>query len=276
MNVPYDLAIRPNWIVWRSVVRNKKPTKLPFQAANGQVASTSEPSHWVDLACAQAAVARGGYTGLGFVFRRGEGIFGVDLDACYEGLYTLAPWAVAIIREFSTYAEISPSGYGVKLYGLGDWQGTGRVAQIGGETPWGKRAAVEIYGWGRYFAFTGNKLEDSPSELFDCQRKLGILIDTIVKGKPAPARTQYREVHGDDAFKVRRARAYLAKVPPRSDSIAGCNARTFRACCVLIHDMHLAFQDALALLVEWNMRSDNPWSPSQLHRKLDDAVRKGK
>lgn len=276
MKIPPQLAERPNWIVWRSIIRNGKATKLPFDALTGRLASTSDPADWSTLEQAQAAMLIRKYTGLGFVFAKGEGLFGVDLDCCYGTLYDLEPWADMILRAFATYSEVSPSRYGVKLFGLADFQERGCVAQMGDFPKWGKRPAVEVYGWGRFFAFTGEKLDNFPDHLVDCTRPLAHLVKTILMGRPQRPSPPPTVLVNSDFDKVKRARAYLRKVPPRSDSIAGCNNRTFRACCVLLHEIGLPFDEALSLLNEWNTRSETPWTLTELSRKLGDAQKKGK
>ena len=44
-------------------------------------------------------------------------IAGVDLDACRDAeTDSLSPWAAEMKARFGTYAEVSPSGTGVKLF----------------------------------------------------------------------------------------------------------------------------------------------------------------
>lgn len=276
MNVPTHLAERANWIVWRAICRHGKTTKLPFSPLTFHLASTSNPATWGTLHQATTALATDRFAGLGFVFRAGDGLFGIDLDACLFDLYNIAPWALQLLREFPSYAEVSPSGRGVKLFALGDHLTKGRITMMGAAADGGKRPAIEVYGWGRFFAFTGRRLENSPAELTDCTQPLLRLVQSLAPSHPPTQRPHVRAVYGEDASKVRRGRAYLLKVAPRSDSIAGCNNRTFRACCVLLHEILLDFKDALSLLVEWNLRSETPWTDTELYRKLADAQRKGK
>jgi hypothetical protein len=46
---------------------------------------------------------------------RWRNVAGIDLDGCREG-DTITPWAREVIERFDTYAEVSPSGTGVKLF----------------------------------------------------------------------------------------------------------------------------------------------------------------
>lgn len=73
---------------------------------------------------------------------------------------------------------------------------------------------------------------------------------------------------------IRRARRYLASIPP---AIAGQHgdAQTFRACCRLVRGFTLTDEEALELLVEWNARCKPPWSERDLRAKLRNARRYG-
>lgn len=276
MNIPSELARRPNWIVWRAVARRDTKAKLPFHPLTHRLASTTNPSDWCPLDQAKTALATQRYAGLGFVFKKGDGVFGVDLDSCFSDLWNLTDWAANAVRAFNSYTEVSPSSTGVKIFALGSFEEKGKVFPMPTGAAGGKRPAIELYGWGRFFAFTGTPVVDTPAELNDASTAILRYTTLLREDRPPAAAQRYRPVYGDDAKKVKRGRSYLWRVPPRSDSLAGCNNRTFRACCVLLHDIELSFELALSLLVEWNLRSDTPWTPAELARKLADAQKKGK
>lgn len=69
---------------------------------------------------------------------------------------------------------------------------------------------------------------------------------------------------------ARRARAYVAQMPP---AVAGCggDSQTWAVACVLVRDFGLSREDALPLLLEYNRRCSPPWSLAQLQHKLDRA-----
>jgi hypothetical protein len=104
---------------------------------------------------------------------------GIDLDTCRFG-GNLADWAIEIIERFGTYAEVSPSGAGVKIFFLmrasGREEGLAEVRAAGGDpkregTKWalgtGERhpPAIELFLGKRYFAVTHQRIEGSPEEL---------------------------------------------------------------------------------------------------------------
>ncbi len=75
---------------------------------------------------------------------------------------------------------------------------------------------------------------------------------------------------GAAGLAVRRARAYLAKVPGAVQGEHGDDA-TYRVACVLTRDFALPFEDALALLRDWNRTCTPPWSDADLTEKLRRA-----
>jgi hypothetical protein len=85
-----------------------------------------------------------------FVFSPGDPYFGIDLDDCIDDAGTLKPWAQEIVeRFFDTYAEISPSGSGIKIWAKGKLPGGGVAFPFGD-------GRVEVYGEKRFFTVTGN------------------------------------------------------------------------------------------------------------------------
>ena len=74
---------------------------------------------------------------------------------------------------------------------------------------------------------------------------------------------------------VKRARRYVAAASP---AVAGQHGdiHTFRLCCRLARGFALTDADALAVLVEWNVRCQPPWSERELLDKLRRARRYGR
>lgn len=157
-NVPEELRLLPNWIVWKFAKGDgPKPTKVPYQIT-GHKASVAEPKQWVTFEVAFNALALGGYDGLGFVFTDTP-YCGIDLDDptfLADGI-TLNPnyqidldRQIKIAHEFDSYSEVSPSGKGLHIIIKG--------SVIAGR----KRNKIEIYSSGRYFTMTGNVHNDKP------------------------------------------------------------------------------------------------------------------
>jgi hypothetical protein len=168
--IPADLAELPQWVVWRYTwVSSKRKWDKHPRTTRGGAARSNDPATWATFAEALAAYQTD-FTldGLGFVFRAGGGRFGLDLDSCRDpDTAELSDPAQEILGRFPTYAEVSPSGFGFKLLGLGEMPG-GR----GRKNP---AADLEIYPSGRYFALTGLRLPASPGDVRDCSTGLAWL-----------------------------------------------------------------------------------------------------
>jgi hypothetical protein len=152
IRVPDSLAELKQWIVWRYEQRDGgKSTKVPYQI-NGCHASSTDPKTWCswDEALKTWHENLSRWSGTGFVFSADDPFFGIDLDDCVEADGKLKPWALPIMeRFFDSYAEISPSGRGIKLWGRGRLPGGGAAFPLGD-------GRVEIYDQARYFTVTGN------------------------------------------------------------------------------------------------------------------------
>lgn len=161
------LVDEPRWVGWRYKDRADLSSKLPIDPRTGAPAKTNDESTWGTLGEAQHAVREHALEGVGIVL--GNGLGGVDLDACrYPETGELAPWAREVINEFATYAEVSPSGTGVKLFAVGAPENLpANTIPIDGQAIGEKNPAIEAYSSGRYFTVTGEILEGAPAEVCD-------------------------------------------------------------------------------------------------------------
>lgn len=95
---------------------------------------------------------------------------GIDLDSCLGLLGDLEPWAGEVLARFASYAEVSPSGTGAKVffaYRAADLEPL--RANIG--TKWGKSFSrgshheIALHLGNRYFTVTGQRLETAPATI---------------------------------------------------------------------------------------------------------------
>ncbi len=165
-DIPIELKQRHQWVLWNFAIgTDGKPTKYPYQWNGRWKARSNDPKTWSTYLSIAATYRAGGFSGIGFVFSADDPFYGVDFDGCRDpetGI--IADWARVWIDEFNTYAEVSPSGTGMKLWGIGKSPlprgGKVELPQYGSVA--GKNAAVEVYDRLRYFAMTGHKLEGAP------------------------------------------------------------------------------------------------------------------
>jgi hypothetical protein len=254
LNVPHDLLPLRQWVEWRYIGEDKR--KVPFQP-NGTPAKSNDPATWSAF-----DECRGQ---LGFVFAAEDGLFGVDLDGCIDDAGEVQEWAMRIVNQFDTYAEISPSGRGIKLWGRGAMPGgTGKKAPVNSPACCDKQPAIEAYDRGRYFTFTGERLPMAPLAVNDCQEALDWLASVYWPPKAVEVKpTQKTSIQ-------ERAARYLACVDPAIAGQGGHN-QTFRAACSLVLGFGLSVDEAMPLLAEYNARCEPPWSEKELLHKLESA-----
>jgi putative DNA primase/helicase len=70
--IPIDLRDQPQWVLWKIVVRDGEPTKIPFQV-DGAPAKSNDPSTWTGFDSAWNRYQQGGYDGVGFMFSKDGG-----------------------------------------------------------------------------------------------------------------------------------------------------------------------------------------------------------
>lgn len=153
----HGFANRPRWLYWKYGCRNGKLTKIPYNPFTFAPASSTDETNWADAWRAWSASSHDrDFAGLGFVFKEGDFMVGVDLDACLSETGELAPFAFECLTNFASYAEFSPSGTGIKIFCRGEYHGARhKILILGAPVINGKTPAIEIYGARRYFAVTG-------------------------------------------------------------------------------------------------------------------------
>lgn len=156
--VPECLRDRRQWILWKMLKRGGKDVKMPWSVYDA-AASSTDPETWHEYETAVMRYDPNKHAGIGYVFADGDGFAGVDLDACrHPESGKIADWARRWLADNDdAYAEVSPSGTGVKMWLKSDLSlDRGRNIKID-EKPMvpGKKPGIEIYTHGRYFAFTG-------------------------------------------------------------------------------------------------------------------------
>ncbi len=166
--VPQPLRLLVQWVVWKFSWRQEqeKWTKPPYRAIHGTPAAKStDPATWCDFDQAMRCYQAGACDGIGFVFKEGGGLVGVDLDDCRDPQTgELEHWASTIIEQLGTYTEASPSGTGVHMILRGQLPPGGR-----------RKGLIEMYESGRYFTMTGATLGNLTAEVESRQAELTAL-----------------------------------------------------------------------------------------------------
>ena len=162
--IPPELANSSQWIVWSYEVYERKngkfgPNKTPYKARNPRL----QPSRWgisdcSDLVTALQCVKDNSHIdGIGYLFSKDDGLIGVDFDDCRN------PQTGKVRKEYqfwidrlSGYAEVSPSGAGIKIWVKGTVdnrcfktdESTGFRIQNFAD------GIIEVYRRGQYFTVT--------------------------------------------------------------------------------------------------------------------------
>jgi putative DNA primase/helicase len=203
-------AFRPllnerRWHVWRFDERkNGKLAKVPYNKTS--MVRANDPSTWMSYDDAVRLKEAGTFEGLGIQLGQiGHDLHlvGLDLDTCRSTASgEIAGWAVAILEAIPSYAEISPSGTGLKVFFFISKKTleavtaksnarTGKTWKGGtGKHP----PCCDLYFNGRYFAVTGQHWEGSPDEIREVSLEhvlrlfedLGPTVERLNSGNPAP------------------------------------------------------------------------------------------
>jgi len=159
-NIPRALKERDQWVVWRYEWKEGKvkPDKVPYQVT-GRKAMTNVPSTWSSFGAVSTTFGSGGYDGIGYVFGADDPYVGIDFDDIITD--GIAPEYESFIQRFNSYTEITPSMSGVHIVVSGTLPSHGR-----------RKGSVEIYSEGRFFTFTGYRLEYTSPNIEERQQVL--------------------------------------------------------------------------------------------------------
>jgi len=217
--IPNELKKLKQWVCWKAVVRDGRETKMPINATTGRPAKSNDPATWTDFESACDGAVGLGASGVGFCFSEADGLVGIDLDACIDAKGKIAEWALIILARIDCYAEISPSGRGLKIWCRGEID-KGYKKNLGEkDEEVGKAPGIEVYTTGRYFTVTGERWEGARDDIISCQSQLDWLIAKYWPATPKPAQTTApqatytKATSGQGLSNQERAARYLAKMP---------------------------------------------------------------
>ena len=160
------------WVAWDYVWKTEKQKydKPPLNARTGSFARHSDPATWSTYEARLQEQKPTTFPDVGFVLGPDDGLTGLDLDDCRnDATGVLAPWAAEIVALAETYAEVSPSGQGIRLFALG------KVEQATKYDP----AKVEIYGKQRYLTITGRHINGTPIAIQPAPKTIAALLSRV-------------------------------------------------------------------------------------------------
>jgi putative DNA primase/helicase len=173
-NIPDEMKIPRQWVLWRAEQRGGKMSKVPYRA-DGRRASSVNPDHWTSFENALNACRTGEFAGLWFVFCGECNLTGIDLDGVIDNGGNITPWAQRVVQAFGSYTEVSVSGTGLHIVCKGstcDNKGH-RKGQIG------------VYPSGRFFVMTG-RVYGEPRPLRAARAEIDRLLEWMTREEPKP------------------------------------------------------------------------------------------
>jgi hypothetical protein len=123
-NMPAALApliARSQWSVWRWEQReNGTWHKPPFQTRDpSQHANQDDPSTWSTFEEALEVVNAGQADGVTYMLGESDGLGAIDVDHCRDpDTGAIAPWAQYLLDRSQSYVEVTPSGTGIRVWGI--------------------------------------------------------------------------------------------------------------------------------------------------------------
>jgi hypothetical protein len=182
--VPQFLKELPQWVLWKWQRVKDRWTKVPYNPHTGRKASSTDKATWGTLDDIATAwrMRKDYYDGIGFVFVEGGGITGIDLDDCIDpATGQIKEWGARLIASINSYAELSPSLTGVKLWALASKPGAA----------WSKEpyadGEVEMYDRGRFFTVTGRDWPGTPATVEERQEAVTALYNEVLAAKEVKA-----------------------------------------------------------------------------------------
>lgn len=263
--VPDILKQQRIWMRWGLF----NGTKIPLQADGQTWAKSNDPSTWTDY----ETVREHGRIAIGL----GEPFTGVDLDNCLDDTAELREWAIPIVDKLLpvSYAEMSPSGFGIKFVTLARKPaGATCVHKFGGE-----KQQLECYDKARFWTITGHKWDGSKG-ISDGQA----VIDWLCREYLTPAQPQATPVaprafvgsSADDL--LTRAVAYVETVPGEvKGNLRNAAFRLSGNLHAFTDDLgrRLSDDDVLDLLRNWNTRNSPPLRDDELQQATVNGRKNG-
>lgn len=167
--IPESLRELDQWVCWKQKLHENKDgskrwTKVPDSPVTGGLASSTDSDTWGTFRDTIGYYNRDGdAVGVGVVISATEDdLIGIDIDDCRDPESGELDDSVEdILSDVDTYAEVSPSGTGIRIFVYGNSEYPDECeADLPGE------AHIEMYVTGRYLTVTGHQLDSVPSEVY--------------------------------------------------------------------------------------------------------------
>jgi hypothetical protein len=261
---PEELRAVSQWHCWKLV----GDTKIPCQI-DGKAAKSNDQSTWADF---ETAVDASQFHG-GLAFEITDPWTGIDLDDCIDD-NGIKAWCLEILCRFDglAFAEISPSGTGIKLITRGQKPPGARcVHKLDG-------GQIECYDNRRFWAITGD-IYNGQDEIGDGQAAVDWLCEKFLsqEKKTEAAPVNFPVIPAGKSTLETRVLSYMQSVPQAAEGernqsafrLAG-HLRSFEHDGERLHDDQI-----LDLCRQWNANNSQPLPDEELKRAIESSGRNG-
>lgn len=265
--IPSELRELKQWHVWNY---NAKGVKIPLQCG-GQAAKSNDPETWSTFE--EAEEVSQCYQGMAFEIT--APYVGIDLDNCFDDYGNLREWALPIVARLDglCYAEISPSGQGIKFLTRGrkpEWAKC--LAKFGPD-----KQGMECYDHARFWTITGN-VYAGQTDIAEGQSAVDWICETHLKpeAKPKPSQNGHRCVITTPL--MQRAEAYAQTVPGEvKGNLRNAAFRLSGNLHAFVDDLggRLEDEQVYELLRDWNQRNTPPLRDEELREATVNGRRNG-
>lgn len=181
-NLPEEIRLLPQWMCWCG------EKKYPISPVTEQRGRVNDPKVWGTFDEAVKACEKNRYDGVGFVFRKDGGYFGVDLDKCLKN----KAFCDEFVETLQSYNEYSRSGTGLHILCKGTLPDGSR-----------RKGGIEMYSEGRWFICTGNIYNPKYKEIVDCTETIKPLRRKYMPTETKNLIKPHTKTHIDDVDIIR-------------------------------------------------------------------------
>lgn len=279
MTFPTDLTDLNQWICWQ-YTDDDPPRKIP-KRITGLEARANDPETWSSFDDAESNAAF--FSGVAFVFSEDDPFTGIDLDNCIDEDGGLRDWVWPIISRFDglAYAEVSPSGTGIKLITRAKKpENASCVHQFGGS-----KQQLECYDNRRYWCMTGD-VYNRNTTIGDGQAAVDWLCENYLtpqqpqQKKTAATPPRLITAGGSSApidHLRRRAEAYLQSVPwpAEGDRNNTCFSVGGNLAAIDHNGLRLPEADVVLMVKDWAAVCDPTFPPEEVEQAVRSSFVNG-
>lgn len=253
LNPPKILRDLPGWLLWRYEHKagEAKPRKVPYyvDGRHRQGVQGSDPDRR-GLTTFDAALARaiedGSYSGLGLAMLPDWGLVGLDFDDCFDLATDELLDEVAELVS-GTYAEVSPSGGGIRAFMLGELGDKKHVMKNG------RDYGFETFHSKGFLTFTGNRLPTAVDEIAPLSDAVLALFDRTFKKDDEKAPSNATPGSVDLAI----VRSALMAIP--NPGLSAARGASYEFWLARVHEVNHAANggaEGLEIIREWSAQYD--------------------